>query len=136
MQPGIFVFIYDCKTAGRSRSPCIYSLNISCLIDNIDRCSSLLLPTYCNIRDLIVLILLFFCCITLSCHILLVLQLSKRVNFSNHFCHCYNLKPVVKPTIITTIIILVRLSCIHCISDAHRTFYLKRHWIALVGVKF
>ena len=23
LQPGIFVFIYDCKTAGRSRSPCI-----------------------------------------------------------------------------------------------------------------
>ena len=24
MQPGIFVFIYDCKTAGRSRSPVAY----------------------------------------------------------------------------------------------------------------
>ena len=64
--------------------------------------------TYCNICDLIVLILIFLYRITLSCCILLVPQLSKSINLSNHCCHYYHLESVVKPTIIIVIIIFVK----------------------------
>ena len=72
------VFKCDLKT--------FFFFQYSYLIDNIDCCLPILLSSYCNICDLFVLIWLFLFCIMLSCYYLLVPQLSKSVNFSNHSC--------------------------------------------------